>query len=118
MDWTSDNKKLCVVGSGKNKFGKIINVETGVGVGEVSAVVANLTTCSFRPDKPYKLMVGGEEFNVKVYDGPPYQFTCSQKSHTNFVNQVKYSPDGGLVVSVGSDRKIVVYNGNTGEVVK
>jgi WD40 repeat protein len=113
MDWTADNKKLCVVGAGKNKFGKVLTVETGVSVGELSAVTANLTTCSFRPEKPYKLMVGGEEFQVKAYDGPPYKFTCSQKSHSNFINQLKYSPDGETIVSVGSDRKIVLYNGHT-----
>lgn len=48
IDWTSDNKRICIVGSGKNKFGRVINVDTGTDLGEVSAVSANLTTCSFR----------------------------------------------------------------------
>ena len=60
IDWTSDNKKLCLVGSGKNKFGRVISVDTGTDVGEISAITANLTTASFRPQKPYKLAVGGE----------------------------------------------------------
>lgn len=29
MDWTSDNKRIGIVGAGKGKFGKIIGVETG-----------------------------------------------------------------------------------------
>lgn len=33
MDWTSDNKRLCIVGQGKNKFGRVINVETGTDLG-------------------------------------------------------------------------------------
>jgi hypothetical protein len=59
IDWTSDNKRICVVGSGKNKFGRVISVDTGTDVGEISAVTSNLTTVSFRPERPYKLAVGG-----------------------------------------------------------
>lgn len=33
MDWTSDNKRLCIVGSAKNKYGRIISVDTGTDVG-------------------------------------------------------------------------------------
>lgn len=49
IDWTSDSKRLCAVGTGKNKFGRVISIDTGIDVGEVSAVTANLTTASFRP---------------------------------------------------------------------
>ena len=59
MDWTSDNKRICVVGTGKTKYGRVIAVETGTDVGEVNAVTANLSTAAFRPEKPYKLAVGG-----------------------------------------------------------
>ena len=51
-----------------------------------------------------------------MYEGPPYKFSCSKKSHTSFINQLKYSPDGKKIVSVGSDRKIVLYDGLTLEV--
>ena len=51
---------------------------------------------------------------MKFYDGPPYKFVHSKKSHTNFVNQIKYNPDGSMIASVGSDRKIVIYDGKTG----
>lgn len=33
IDWTSDNKRLAVVGSGKNKFGRVVFVESGTDVG-------------------------------------------------------------------------------------
>ena len=35
IDWTSDNKKLCMVGSGKNKFGRVISIDTGTDVGNI-----------------------------------------------------------------------------------
>lgn len=118
LDWTPDNKRLCAVGSGRNKYGRVILVDTGSDVGDISGVTATLTTACFRPQRPYKLVVGGDEKAVKYFDGPPYKYAGSKTSHTNFINQVKYSPDGNLFVSVSSDRKIVVYDGKSGDVLK
>ena len=36
-------------------------------------------------------------------------------AHGNFVNCVRYSPDGAAIASAGSDSKIFLYNGETGE---
>ena len=33
IDWTQDKKKLCIVGSAKNCFGKVISVDTGTNIG-------------------------------------------------------------------------------------
>ena len=55
---------------------------------------------------------------IKLFEGPPYKFVGSRSTHTNFVNQIKHCPDGTKFVSVGSDRKIVLYDGNSGEVLK
>ena len=35
-------------------------------------------------------------------------FFCSKQSHTNFVNCVKYSPDGEHFVSGGADGQVMV----------
>lgn len=40
IDWTSDNKRICVVGSGKTKFGRVALVEAGTDVGEITGVSA------------------------------------------------------------------------------
>lgn len=48
--------------------------------------------------------------------GPPFKLDHSNNTvHTNFVNCVRYAPDGSRIVSVGSDKKIQVYNGANGE---
>ena len=49
IDWTADNKKICVVGSGKGKYGRVVSIDTGTDAGDISAVTANLTAVSFRP---------------------------------------------------------------------
>ena len=33
IDWSADKKKICVVGEGKNKFAKVISIDTGIEVG-------------------------------------------------------------------------------------
>ena len=35
--------------------------------------------------------------------------------HTNYVNCVRYSPDGSVFCSVGSDKKIILYEGKEGQ---
>lgn len=52
---------------------------------------------------------------MNVYEGPPFKYKATQKAHSNFVNCVRYAPNGDTVVSVGSDSKAVLYNGDTGE---
>lgn len=39
-------------------------------------------------------------------------FIC--RDHTNFVNCVRFSPDGTKFITVSSDRKGIIYDGKTG----
>jgi len=113
LDWTSDKKKVCVVGDGKNRFAKVLSIDTGVEVGEIGNVSAALNSCSFRPERPFKLVMGGDEFSLKGFDGPPYKYVKSEKVHSSFINHVQYSPKGTFVVSGGADRRLVLYDGKS-----
>jgi WD40 repeat protein len=55
---------------------------------------------------------------VAFHEGPPFKFKQSHNLHPNFVNCVRYSPDGEWAVSAGSDSKICLYDGKTGDLVK
>jgi WD40 repeat protein len=110
LAWTSDSKKIALVGSGKNKFGRVISIDTGTDVGEISGVSATLMTVDVRPCRPFRVVAGGDEYSLKYYEGPPFKFGHSKKTHTNFINQIRYSPSGDHYVSVGSDRRIVLYD--------
>lgn len=48
---------------------------------------------------------------LKFYDGPPYSFKQSDRSHKGFINQVKYSPKGSLILTGGADRKLTLHDG-------
>jgi len=42
-------------------------------------------------------------------------FTRYCRDHSNFVNCVRYSPDGNRFITVSSDKKGLIYDGKTGE---
>ena len=50
---------------------------------------------------------------LKFFDGPPYSFVKSERAHKGYINQLKYSPKGNWIVSVGADKKIVLFDGST-----
>ena len=60
-------------------------------------------------------MCGSEDFSTNFYAGPPFKLDHSNIVHTNFVNCVRYSPDSKYIVSIGSDRKIQIYDGDLGK---
>jgi len=59
-------------------------------------------------------MSGSEDFKTVYYTGPPFKRDSESQTHGNYVNCVRFSPDGSRIVSVGSDKKLVVYSGSTG----
>lgn len=49
IEWSADQKRVCVVGAGKSSFGRVALIESGTNAGEITGVSANLTCCTFRP---------------------------------------------------------------------
>ncbi|KAK7020199.1 WD40 repeat-like protein [Paramarasmius palmivorus] len=47
--------------------------------------------------------------------GAPYKYDKTIKTHTKFVQDVRYAPSGDLFASVGSDSKLFLYDGKTGD---
>lgn len=118
LEWMPDNKKICVVGSDKNLYGRAINIETETNMADFRSTDVNPNTVAVRTERPFTLAIGGESMNVNFYQGPPYKFLSASKNHIRSVNQVLYSPDSNLMVSVGSDRKIIIYDGRISTVKK
>jgi WD40 repeat protein len=45
-------------------------------------------------------------------------FSKQESQHNNFVNQIRYNSDGSLLASVSTDKKLVLYDGKTGTLLK
>lgn len=106
------------MGDGKQRYGHCITADSGNTVGEISGHAAQVNAVSIRQQRPLRAATVGDDKNLVFYHGAPFKFNSipGRGSHTNFVYDVAFSPDGSQLVSVGGDRKILLYDGKTGEV--
>lgn len=115
LDWDGESKKIVVGGDGTGVLVKCITWDTGNTVGDMTGHNKRVLSVAYKPTRPFRIMSGGEDMRAVFYEGPPFKFGHSTSAHSNFVNCVRYSPDGNRVVTVGSDKKIQMYDGKTGQ---
>ncbi len=117
LDFTEDGTKLLIYGDGKKKYGRVINWEMKNEVGEIGNVAKTLISGCFNTKKPYRLMVGGDDGKVNFYEGVPFKYKCEFKEHLGkFVSDIQCSPDGEKFISVGFDKKVVIYDAKEGQI--
>ncbi|KAJ3602945.1 hypothetical protein NHX12_030689 [Muraenolepis orangiensis] len=116
--WTEDSKRMAVVGEGREKFGSVFLWDSGSSVGELGGHSKSVNSVDLRPVRPYRLISGGDDSVVAFSEGPPFQFKFTLKDHINFVNCVRFSPDGSLFATAGAGGMIVLFDGKTGEKVR
>ena len=115
LDWDMESKKIVAAGEGSGILVKAFMWDTGNSVGEMVGHTKRILSVAYKPTRPFKIMTASEDSKTIFYAGPPFKLEHSNSSHTNFVNCVRYSPDGTRIASVGSDKKIQFYDGTTGE---
>mmetsp|Transcript_28316 Transcript_28316/g.84777 ORF Transcript_28316/g.84777 Transcript_28316/m.84777 type:complete len:609 (+) Transcript_28316:152-1978(+) len=115
VQWDGESKRIVVVGDGKGVLSKCVMWDTGNGVGEMVGHQKKVITVAYRQSRPFRIVTGSEDFKCVFYKGPPFKLDHSLADHTNYVNCVRYSPDGAVFCSVGSDKKIILYEGKEGQ---
>ncbi|KAK6505039.1 WD40 repeat-like protein [Arthrobotrys musiformis] len=114
--WDSESKRIIAVGEGRERYGHCMTWDTGNSIGEISGHSNIVNTVAIKPTRPYRAATGGDDNSIVFYHGPPFKFnTAHRAQHTNFVQGLSFSPDGTHLVSVGSDRKIFLWDGKTGD---
>ena len=84
--------------------------DTGNNVGDISGHSSLILSGDIRQNRPYRLATCGQDYQVNFYEGPPFKLKKINKLHTNYATSVKFSPDGEHFVSVGYDKKVVLYD--------
>jgi len=112
--WTGDSKRIIAVGSGKGTFAKAFMWDSGSNVGTIDKHEKDILAVDCRLERPYRAATGGLDFSVNFYTGVPYKFEKKHKIHTRFVNDIRFSPDGSLFATVGSDKGIHLFEGESG----
>lgn len=122
VSWDFEGRRLCVVGEGRDKFGAFISWDSGNSLGEISGHSQRINACHMKQSRPMRCITVGDDGSVVFYQGPPFKFSASDRTHHDqgkFVRDVQFSPgSGGYAVTVGYDRKIVCFEGKTGEFIK
>ncbi|KAK8483394.1 hypothetical protein V6N13_090491 [Hibiscus sabdariffa] len=116
LQWSPDGMRIVACGDGKGKsFVRAFMWDSGSTVGDFDGHSKRVLSCHFKPTRPFRIASCGEDFLVNFYEGPPFKFKLSHREHSNFVNCIRFSPDGTKLISVSSDKKIITYDAKTGE---
>lgn len=115
ISWDSESKRVLACGDGNELKAKAFLFDTGSSVGEIIGHSKAINSVAYRPVRPFRAASGGEDYLVCFHEGPPFKFSQTMTKHTNFVNSLRFSPDGETLASAGSDSKIHLYEGKTGE---
>ena len=92
--WTNDNNRVCGVGMGKELIAKVVVHDTGSKVGDLTGPTKTILAVDIKP-KPFRLIMGGENQSIFVFDGVPFKAVKTISGmHTNFINGLKFSPNG------------------------
>ncbi|KAL2342361.1 hypothetical protein Fmac_003646 [Flemingia macrophylla] len=131
LQWSPDGLRIVACGEGKGKsFVRAFMWDSGTNVGEFDGHSRRVLSCAYKPTRPFRIVTCGEDFLVNFYEGPPFRFKLSHRmldgietlvhfainmDHSNFVNCVRYSPDGSKFISVSSDKKGIIFDGKSAE---
>jgi WD40 repeat protein len=117
--WDGESQRIIAVGDGKERFGHCITADSGNSVGEISGHSSQINCVSIRQQRPLRAATGSDDMSLCFFHGAPFKFNTSIRGkHDKFIYGTQFSPDGNSIVSVGSDRRIWLYDGKTGEVQK
>jgi WD40 repeat protein len=105
--WSEDGTRLIAVGSGTEQQAFGITVSMGNKCGDILGIKGNLL-CADMTTRPYNLFSSGEAHDIVNHVGIPFKGlgTSVAAGHSNYVNQIKISPDQTRFASVSSDKKI------------
>jgi len=119
IDWDGEGKRLILGGRGKKEKVKIVPWNTNNKLGELSGIAGNVLSVAFRPRRKYHVAAAAEDPVVVLSTkGPPFAFQTSDKTHKSYVNCVRYHPSGDTFMTVGKDKQIIVFEGETGKLLR
>lgn len=117
--WDGDSQRIIAVGDGKEAFGRCITADSGNSVGEISGHASQINCVDVRKQRPLRAATGSDDTSMVFLHGAPFKFNTSVRGkHDKFIYGCQFSPDGGSLVTVGSDKRIWIYDGKSGEAVK
>ena len=79
LAWCGENKRIVVAGDGQGNCANAFMFDTGSKLGDFVGISKRLNSCDIRKQKPFKTLVGGDDFSSVFYEGPPVKFIKTNK---------------------------------------
>ncbi len=119
LEWDGESKKIVVAGDGgSGSHLRCMVWDSGNNAGEFVGHNKRCVSVGYRQSRPFRIASGGEDFKTVFYAGPPFKRESESQIHSNYVNVVRYSPDGDFVATASSDKSVAIYDGKTGSHIK
>ncbi|KAI0918644.1 hypothetical protein AcW1_009523 [Taiwanofungus camphoratus] len=115
LAWDGESKRIIAVGDGRDKLGHAFMMDSGSSTGEISGHSKSINAVSIRHQRPFRAATAADDSTIVFHQGVPFKFDKIIKTHAKFVQDVRYAPSGDHFASVGSDAKIFLYDGKTGD---
>ncbi|KAK3682111.1 WD40-repeat-containing domain protein [Podospora appendiculata] len=116
LAWDGDSQRVIAVGDGRERFGHCFTADSGNSVGEVSGHSKVVNAVAIRQQRPLRAATVSDDSSMCFLHGAPFKFANkAAELHKGFVMGAAFSPDGSMLVTVGADRRIQLYDGKTGE---
>ncbi|KAG0312127.1 hypothetical protein BGZ99_009710 [Dissophora globulifera] len=116
--WDGESKRIIAVGDGRDKFGHAFLADSGSSCGEIMGHSKVINTVAIRQTRPFRAVTGGDDGALVFSNGVPFAYNKTIQDHTRFVQEVKFSTNGEMFASVGTDGKIFLYDAKTGDKIK
>ncbi|KAK1750844.1 WD40-repeat-containing domain protein [Echria macrotheca] len=117
--WDGDSQRVIAVGDGRERYGHCFTADSGNSVGEVSGHSKVVNAVAIRQQRPLRAATVSDDSTMCFLHGAPFKFANKAAGlHKGFVMGAAFSPDGSILVTVGADRRIQLYDGKTGEPTK
>ncbi|KKA30645.1 hypothetical protein TD95_004205 [Thielaviopsis punctulata] len=117
--WDGDSQRIIAVGDGRERFGHCFTADSGNSVGELTGHSKAVNAVAIRQQRPLRAATVSDDGSMCFMHGAPFKFNSKADNlHRGFVFATAFSPDGNLLVTVGADKRIQLYDGKTGEPTK
>eukprot|EP00461_Guttulinopsis_vulgaris_P000191 UN00191 len=118
IKWTQDSAMVVAAGNGTTEFAKAFRFDSQNPLGKLDRMTKSVLSVDWSPIKPYRIALSTEDCEVLFYHGVPFKYDSRSQHHTRYPNVVRFAPDGKHFITVGSDFKVIVYDGQTGAKVR
>lgn len=121
--WDGESKRIAYAGErldNSSACTAAIQWDTGVSQGQLyQHLKGKSCAVAFKPNRPFRIVTGGrEDGKLHFHQGPPFQKVavegdkpCESAHSKPGVTCVRYTANGELVASVGSDKGLYIYDG-------